>query len=74
MFLSLGLTAQKMKFSINDFLSKCDQITFTEGIPNGKLHFCAVSFVDKDNARILRPANLEATLHPSRHFEWFGVI
>ena len=39
-------TAQKMKFSINDFFSKCDQIgrkldllTFTEEILNGKLHF-----------------------------------
>ena len=44
-------TAQKMKFSIKDFFSKCDQIrsfladlvTFTEEIPNGKLHFlCSV--------------------------------
>ena len=69
MFLSLGLTAQKMKFSINDFFSNCDQITFTEGIPSGKLDFCVVSLVDKDNARILEPANFEATLHPSRHFE-----
>ena len=69
MFLSLGLTAQKMKFSINDCFSKCDQITFTDGIPNGKPHFCAVFLVDKDNARILEPANFEATLHPSRHFE-----
>ena len=45
-------TAQKMKFSISDFLSKCDQIrsllriwspadlvTFTEEILNGKFHF-----------------------------------
>ena len=39
-------TAQKMKFSIKDFLSKCDQIrrkldlvTFTKEILNGKLHF-----------------------------------
>ena len=36
---------KKMKFSINDFFSKCDQIrmkrmiTFTEEIFNGKLHF-----------------------------------
>ena len=34
---------QKMKFSIKDFFSKCDQIrmklTFTEEILNGKLHF-----------------------------------
>ena len=38
--------AQKMKFSIKDFFSKCDQIrriTFTEEILNGKLHFlCSV--------------------------------
>ena len=36
-------TAQKMKFSIKDFFSKCDQIrsflTFTEEVFNGKLHF-----------------------------------
>ena len=39
-------TAQKMKISIKDFFSKCDQIcyffadcvTFTKGIVNGKLH------------------------------------
>ena len=29
-------TAQKMKFFIKDFFSKCDQIL------NGKLRFCAV--------------------------------
>ena len=28
-----------MKFSIKDFFSKCDLVTFTEEIPNGKLHF-----------------------------------
>ena len=40
-------TAQKMKFSIKDFFSKCDQIrwktadlvTFTDEILNGKLYF-----------------------------------
>ena len=37
-------TAQKMKFSIKDFFSKCDQfpadlITFTDEILNGNLHF-----------------------------------
>ena len=37
-------TAQKMKFFINDFFSKCDQIradlvTFTEKIINEKFHF-----------------------------------
>ena len=39
---------KKMKFSIEDFFSKCDQIpffgsTFTEETLNGKLHFCAVN-------------------------------
>ena len=34
-------TAQKMKFSIKDFFSKCDQmVAFTEEILNGKFHFC----------------------------------
>ena len=39
--LSYISTAQKMKFSIKDFFSKCDQIcmTFTEEMLNGKLHF-----------------------------------
>ena len=32
-------TSQKMKFSIKDFFSKCDQIIFTEEILNWKLHF-----------------------------------
>ena len=37
-------TAQKMKFSIKDFFSKCDQIT--EEILNGKLQFlCSVRIV-----------------------------
>ena len=37
----LPCTEQKMKFSIKGFFSKCDQIqvTFTEEIFNGKLHF-----------------------------------
>ena len=38
----VGCTAQKLKFSINDFFSKYDQICmvrFTEEILNGKLHF-----------------------------------
>ena len=45
----VDITAQKMKFSIKDFFSKCDQIqfpadlvTFVEKILNGKLHFCAL--------------------------------
>ena len=36
-------TAQKMKFSIKDFFSECDQIC-TEEILSGKLHFlCSVN-------------------------------
>ena len=51
--LLIHFTAQKMKFSITDFFSKCDQIrrklgTFTAEIRNGKLHFCAV-FVHSTN-------------------------
>ena len=52
-------TAQKMKFSIKDFLSKFDQIRnfpadwviFTEDIRNGKLHFfvqCYINFLCMD--------------------------
>ena len=48
--LKMTNTAQKMEFSIKDFLSKCDQIrrllritadlvTFTAEILDGKLHF-----------------------------------
>ena len=48
-FLNIFFTAQKMKFSIKDFFSKCAQIrrkfwilvTFTEQILNRKPHFCA---------------------------------
>ena len=32
---------KNMKFFIKDFCSKCDLVTFTEEILNGKLHFCA---------------------------------
>ena len=35
-----------MKFSIKDFFSKCDQITFTEEILNGKLHFLCSAISD----------------------------
>ena len=42
-------TAQKMKFSIKDFFSKCetaDLVKFFEEILNGKLHFlCSVRFI-----------------------------
>ena len=38
----LWVTAQKIKFSIKDFLSKCD--TFTEEILHGKLHFLCCEF------------------------------
>ena len=42
-------TAKKMKFSINDFFSKCDEtadlVKFTEEIFNGKLHFlCSATY------------------------------
>ena len=41
-----------MKFSIEDFFSKCDQIadlvTSTEGIYNGKVHFlCSVTWKER---------------------------
>ena len=48
------VTAQKIKFFIKDFFSKCDQIncdqetadlvTYTEEILNGKLHFLCNEF------------------------------
>ena len=47
--LDRSFTVQKMKFSINDFFSKCDQIlklSCTEEILNGKLHFlCSLPFI-----------------------------
>ena len=43
--LSIGdITAQKEKFSIKDFFSKC--VTFTEEIVNGKLDFLCSVFVE----------------------------
>ena len=42
-FTAKGSRAQKMKFSIKDFFSKCDQITFTGEIPfMENFIFCAV--------------------------------
>ena len=51
--LCANVTALKMKFSVKDFFSKCDQIfltvdlvKFTEKILNRKLHFlCSVSIL-----------------------------
>ena len=48
---SYAATAQKLKFPVKDFLSKCEQIqettdlfTFTKEIPNEKLRFlCSVN-------------------------------
>ena len=34
-----GCTAQKAKFSIKNFLGKCDLVTIREEILNGKIHF-----------------------------------
>ena len=47
LFCKRHTTAQKMRFSIKDFFSKCDQIRMRiiEEILNGKLHFCAVYVV-----------------------------
>ena len=44
--IAITTTAQKMKFSIKDFFSKCDQIrTFTEEIFNKKLRFLCIAIV-----------------------------
>ena len=43
-------TAQKVKFSIKDFFSKCenaDLVTFTEEVLNGKLRFMCTDNVDR---------------------------
>ena len=65
--LLIHFTAQKMKFSITDFFSKCDQIrrklgTFTAEIRNGKLHFCAV-FVHSTN-KIKQESKTKGTKFP----------
>ena len=55
---TLSFTVQKMKFSIKDFFSECDQIlqwmwptldliTITEEILNGKLHFFSLVSIAK---------------------------
>ena len=52
----LAVTAQKMKFSIKDFFSKCDQIgtadlaTFTEEIRNGNFILCVVIQTEQDDS------------------------
>ena len=42
----INSTAQKKKFSIKDFISKCNQIcSLTKEILNGKLHFwCSAEY------------------------------
>ena len=55
-------TAQKIKFSIKDFFSKCDQmqqfpadlVTFTEETLNGKFHFlCSVVLSKSGSVKII---------------------
>ena len=73
-------TAEKLKFSIKDFCSKCAQIrkklpilvTFTEGILNGKLHFlCSDEFLNLINVSnpwtlpyLLLQGSLDARIGP----------
>ena len=61
----LTYTAQKMKFAIKDFFSKCDQI---RSILNGKLHFfCSDTFLFQEAREYLLLSN-ELTFthsHPS---------
>ena len=74
--LAFASTAQKMKFSIKDFFSKCDQanpketvdlIKFTEEVRNGKLQFfCSDhSYVIKNN----KSSCSVAVLFEIYHFE-----
>ena len=64
-------TTQKMKFSIKDFFSKCDQtaifwgfVTFTEEILIGKLHFlCSGSCLIEFSSCLLAIALLQQMLH-----------
>ena len=52
-------TAQKMKFLIKDFFSKCaDLVTFTEEIFNGKLHFLCIE-VEERQKNLKREVFLE---------------
>ena len=55
----LFLTAQKMKFSIADFFSKCDQIH------NGKLHFLCSICLLKSVVKILFRFNTKAVKQSS---------
>ena len=74
--LAFASTAQKMKFSIKDFFSKCDQpnpketvdlIKFTEEVRNGKLQFLCSdhSYVIKNN----KSSCSVAVLFEIYHFE-----
>ena len=53
-------TEQKMKFSIEDFFSKCehetaDLVTFTEEILHGKLHFlCSIYCMVKRPVQVIQ--------------------
>ena len=66
-------TAQKMKFSIKDFSSKCDQIadlvTFTEKILNGKLHFLCSA-----NVRFAERLICVLSFHSRIHLWIFSVF
>ena len=64
-----SITAQKMKFSIEDYFSKtANLVTFTEEILNGKLHFlCSVCSFRRNI--ILQPAKFLSNLPEHLHFQ-----
>ena len=78
-------TVQKLKFSIKDFFSKCDQIcsflqetadlvTFTEEILNGKLHFCAV-YYNKGQMHLKKLILKSSINHLSANFtKWSNTL
>ena len=70
-------TAQKMKFSIEDFFGKCDQIrsadlvTFTEEILNGKLHFLCSDGYGAGVFKLTNKAKVKAnTKYSSNNFDY----
>ena len=68
----LYITAKKMKFSIKNSFSKCDQVhsflrilfTFNEEVLNGKLHFlCSASLKDEKTRHLLNRAYIIAIVY-----------
>ena len=60
-----------MKFPIKDFFSKCDKVTFTEEILNGKLHIlCSANLSFQTIFNLAIPPRSSKGIHGKSRQAW----